>query len=79
MDGFPERSGGRPPTKEVYVIVDRSPGQKAVWIRVGAAWENRDGSLQVVLDALPVEGRLHIRDPKPKTEEPPHRLAARAA
>jgi hypothetical protein len=31
-------------------------------VRVGVAFENKDGSLNVLLDALPLTGRLQIRD-----------------
>jgi len=47
--------------KAVYVVVDRDGG-KARWTRIGIAFENRDGSYNVVLDALPVSGKLHIRE-----------------
>lgn len=47
--------------KAVYVLVDREGG-KARWSRIGIAFENRDGSYNVVLDALPVSGKLHIRE-----------------
>lgn len=38
-----------------------------IWTRAGNAWVNRDGSLNLYLDVLPLEGRLHVReagDPK---------------
>lgn len=47
--------------KAVYTIVERE-GKKAVWIRLGIAFENRDGSLNIILDALPVSGKLHVRE-----------------
>ncbi|MGH7898781.1 MAG: hypothetical protein ACREQQ_12560, partial [Candidatus Binatia bacterium] len=31
------------------------------WVRIGVAFDNKDGSLNVLLDALPLNGRLHIR------------------
>lgn len=52
--------------KDVYMIKETRIGPRkgrARWIRIGAAFENKDGSLNVVLDALPLSGRLHIRDP----------------
>lgn len=52
--------------KDVYMIKETKTGPRkgrARWIRIGAAYENKDGSLNVVLDALPLSGRLHIRDP----------------
>lgn len=56
--------------KAVYVVVD-TDGGKARWIRVGIAFPCRDGSLNVSLDALPVNGRLHIRDFPPREEGAP--------
>ena len=32
-----------------------------IWIRAGSAWINRDGSINVYLDVLPLDGKLHIR------------------
>ncbi len=46
--------------KVVYAIVQRGP--KRHWLRVGLALLNRDGSLNVRLDAMPFNGQLHIRD-----------------
>jgi hypothetical protein len=37
-----------------------APGSR--WVRVGVAFPNRDGSLNVLLDAIPLSGRLQIRD-----------------
>jgi len=50
--------------KDVYTIVKN--GEKDYWNRIGNAFVNRDGSLTVKLNALPINGQLQIRDPKPK-------------
>jgi hypothetical protein len=52
--------------KDVYAIYEsRSDGrERSRWVRVGVAFDNRDGSLNVLLDALPLSGRLQIR-PRP--------------
>ncbi len=50
--------------KVVYTIVERGPTRKK-WVRIGAAFLNRDGSWNVKLDATPMNGQLHIRDPDP--------------
>ncbi|MCC7539358.1 MAG: hypothetical protein IT379_24250 [Deltaproteobacteria bacterium] len=50
--------------KAVYTVVERAQG-KSFWVRIGAAFVNRDGSFTVKLDALPVNGMLQIRDPQP--------------
>lgn len=48
--------------KFVYVITKR--GEKSFWTKIGAAFDNRDGSISVKLDALPVNGELQIREQK---------------
>jgi hypothetical protein len=50
--------------KDVYAIYEsKNDGRdRARWVRVGVAFPNRDGSLNVLLDALPLSGRLQIRD-----------------
>ena len=37
-----------------------------VWIRMGSAVVNRDSSINVYLDSLPLDGKLHLRE----TEQP---------
>ena len=46
----------------VFTVVEgpNSP----IWIRIGTAFECRDKSLNVLLNALPVNGKLHIREAK---------------
>ena len=55
--------------KVVYTIVDDSNQDKSFWVRIGRAFENKDGSLNVLLDALPVNGKLHIRDRKEEAKD----------
>ena len=43
-----------------FCIVDRGDATTS-WIRCGRARLNRDGSLNVRLDALPLNGELHLR------------------
>jgi hypothetical protein len=54
----------------VYTVVQKADG-KDVWLRVGAAFPNRDGSLSVLLDAVPTNGRLQIREYEPRDSRPP--------
>lgn len=49
----------------VYTVVPKPEGRD-LWLRVGSAFPNRDGSLTVFLDAVPVNGRLQIRDYQPR-------------
>ena len=44
----------------VYTIVERR--NKKFWLRIGACFRNHDGSENVVLDAMPTNGQLQIRD-----------------
>lgn len=46
--------------KVVYVITERN--SKSYWNRIGVAFVNNDGSINVKLDAVPVSGELQIRD-----------------
>ncbi len=52
----------------VYTIVERERDGKKFWVRIGSAFRNRDGSLNAVLDAMPVNGTMHIREPRPWQE-----------
>lgn len=50
-----------PSRKAVYTIIEQGRGSRR-WVRIGIAYVNPDDSLNVLLDALPVNGTLHIRD-----------------
>ena len=52
--------------KLVYVITKRD--DKSFWNRIGIAFVNRDGSLNVKLDSVPVNGEMQIRDYVPREE-----------
>ena len=51
-----------------YTIVETNGDAKDFWQRIGSAWTNSDGSINITLNALPVNGKLHIRVPKPHEE-----------
>ena len=50
--------------KDVFTVVTTEGFERPFWVRIGVAFENSDGSLNVKLNALPVNGTLHIRDKK---------------
>lgn len=50
--------------KDVYLITERGEEGKSFWSRIGIAFVNQDNSLNVILDALPLNGKIHIRDRK---------------
>jgi hypothetical protein len=61
--------------KDVYAIYEsKTEGREhSRWVRVGVAFDNRDGSVNVLLDAIPLSGRLQIRDraePQAGKEQP---------
>ncbi len=57
--------------KLVYTVVDRGPG-KSFWVRVGIGSTNRDGSLNLKLDAIPTNGKLQVRDWQPERDQSPY-------
>lgn len=48
--------------KDVFLVSDKQHGDRAHILRIGVAFVNKDNSLSVVLDAIPLTGRLYIRD-----------------
>ena len=52
--------------KIAYVITQR--GTNKYWSRVGVAFVNKDGSMNVKLEAVPVSGEIHVRDYVPREE-----------
>ena len=58
-------SRAAPTVKAVYTVIERGQGQKPFWLRIGAAFVNRDQSLTVKLNALPMNGTLQVRDVEP--------------
>ncbi len=56
--------------KDVFHIKELGDNRKSVWTRIGSAFVNRDGSINALLDVVPIDGKLHIRDPREnKTKE----------
>ena len=53
--------GGRKPWA-AYNIIDRGEGKPRIWSRVGSAFVNRDGSINIILDSLPLGGKIQIRE-----------------
>ena len=52
--------------KVVYMI--QKGEKKNFWTKIGVAFVNKDGSLNVKLGAIPVEGQIQIRDRKTETQ-----------
>lgn len=55
------------PAYLAYVVKE---GEKDYWTRIGAAFAHKDGEgLNLILQALPVNGRLVLRRPEAKNDE----------
>jgi hypothetical protein len=73
-----EANGGLPGRKplSVYAVIERRDGVRPYWMKLGAAFTNRDGSLTLILDAFPWStNRLLVREARtpearPTEEEP---------
>ena len=47
--------------KDVFQIISGNNGTSR-WVKIGAAYQNRDGSLNIILDSLPIDGKMQVRD-----------------
>jgi hypothetical protein len=62
--------------KAVFTIVERGSGNgmtKSYWTRVGVGFVNKDGSITLKLDCIPISGTLQVREWEPyerKTDGP---------
>lgn len=54
--------------KHVFMVDKSEDGGRSFWTKIGVAFVNRDNSLTVELNAIPLSGRLQIRDPRPREE-----------
>lgn len=57
------------PTHEAFAVrnFEKNGEKDAFWSKVGVAWQHKDGKgFDVVLDALPVTGRIVLREVMPK-------------
>ena len=51
--------------KPVYTVIEnKDRNKKAFWHRIGSAFANKDGSLTVLLNSLPLDGKLVIQEPR---------------
>ena len=53
---------------DVFTIVANAKTEKNFWIKVGVAFQNKDNSLNVKLNAFPVDGKLQIREKTAREE-----------
>ncbi len=52
------------PVYQAYTVIKRE-GQDDYWMNLGAAWRHADGEgLNILLHALPINGKIVLRPPK---------------
>jgi hypothetical protein len=56
---------------DVFNVKEAPEGseKKSFWNKLGVAFQNKDGSLNVHLDSLPMDGKLCIRAHVPKEDK----------
>jgi hypothetical protein len=56
--------------KSLAVFSIRPGRNGSIWVRAGWAEVNRDGSVNLHLDVLPLDGKLHVREAFDRHVEP---------
>ena len=49
--------------------IKRGKGGATFWVRAGVAFVNKDDSMNLYLDVLPLDGQLHVREAVEKKEQ----------
>jgi hypothetical protein len=57
-------------SKRKKVLCPVEKDGKTFWKLLGAAYVNKDNSINVYLDSLPINGKLHLRDWDEPSREP---------
>jgi hypothetical protein len=75
-----ERNGAKQPTHRAYTVIKRE-GQDDFWLNIGLAFEHADGKgFNVVLQALPIDGKIILRIPVDEEQpQEPHRNERRSS
>ncbi len=65
---------------KIFTVVEKPGASKGIWLEIGVATENRDGSISGKLDCLPVNGSIQVRpwEPRRKDGEEPRRDGERS-
>jgi hypothetical protein len=62
--------------KRLAVFSIREGKGGSIWVRAGSAFVNKDGSLNLLLDVLPLDGKLHVREAAERRDATPSVPAA---
>lgn len=54
---------------KIYTVVEKPGASKGIWLEIGVATENRDGSISGKLDCLPVNGSIQVRQWEPRRHD----------
>jgi hypothetical protein len=57
----PKETNMTMPSHTCFTVRDRGEDRKPFWAIIGSAWTNKDGSFNLRLDALPVDGKIVVR------------------
>ena len=59
--------------REIWGVVQREGMERGIWTRIGTAFENQDGSWNLLFDFVPTGSgtTIQMRKPKPKEVEHP--------
>lgn len=53
---------------DVFTILSKPGLEKPYWMKLGVAFVNHDGSLNLYLDAMPLDGKLQLREARESRE-----------
>ena len=65
--------------KRLAVFSIREGKGGSIWVRAGSAFVNKDGSLNLLLDVLPLDGKLHVREAAERRDAAPAAATGRYA
>lgn len=60
---------GRRPPLAAFSIIEKEGLERPVWHKVGVAWVNRDGSINVQFDSLPLGGKVQLREERERSPQ----------
>jgi hypothetical protein len=65
------------PALIAYTVKDRGRKKEPFWVRIGGAWPFESGAsgYTIKLDALPLDGRIVLTEPKAPEAEAPSETA----
>jgi len=53
--------------KHVFTMIEQEGEEKSRWVKIGIGFVNRDDSINIYFDALPLNGKVNVRNPSKKS------------